>query len=221
MCLCEIKGDCMQTQWKRTFLSRRVGNGSMGKISDNNLHLNHLFIMLLIYLCICLKSRSSSSCAFKRWDGLSSGLTDWGLNCSSEDFASADWDEERVPLKDKSLNFLLPSSTWSWGAGHDWKNKQPKLTSIWNKLRAELLLCFIEWSQMKRFGHLIRMYHWKQTMGRPRTCWVSYIVSGLGMPRYSTGRTGERDVWVYPLDLLPLRVYHPVLTTKQHSASRM
>lgn len=97
---------------------------------------------------------------------MSGGLTDWSLSCSNEDIASADRDEERVPSKGKSLNFLLPSSTWSWGAGHDWKNKQPKFTSIWNKLRVELLLCFIEWNQMKWFGHLIRMSHWKQTMGQ-------------------------------------------------------
>ena len=90
-------------------------------------------------------------------------------------------------------------------------------------LGVEPLLLRIDRSQMRWLGHLVRMppgrlpgevfrarHTWRRPRGRPRTCWRDYVSQlaweRLGVPPEELEEvSGDRDVWVSLLKLLPPR----------------
>jgi len=96
-------------------------------------------------------------------------------------------------------------------------------SDIMRELGVEPLLLRIERSQLRWFGHLIRMPPGRLPLevfqarptgrrprGRPRTRWRDYIswlaCERLGIPQNELGNVaGERKVWVSLLGLLPPR----------------
>ena len=95
-------------------------------------------------------------------------------------------------------------------------------SAIREELRVELLLC-VERSQLRWFGHLVRMPPGRlprevfqarpagrRPRGRPRTRWRDYISTlaweGLGIPQSELANVArEREVWGPLLELLPPR----------------
>ncbi|XP_061762964.1 retrovirus-related Pol polyprotein from type-2 retrotransposable element R2DM isoform X1 [Nerophis ophidion] len=98
-----------------------------------------------------------------------------------------------------------------------------RVAGLWEELKVKPLLLHVERSQMRWFGHLVRMpperlprevFRARPTgrrpRGRPRTRWEDYVSrlawERLGIPREELDEvTGEREVWASLLRLLPPR----------------
>ena len=148
-------------------------------------------------------------------------------------------DEPEGKALNLPVNLCSYPHLWSWRVGHDRKNEimdtscrngfsgvslrdRVRSSAIWEGLRGEPLLLCVERSQLRWFGHLVRMppgsFPWRRSRhvqlgeatGRPRTRWRDYISTlaweHLGIPQSELADiAGKREVWETLLELLPPR----------------